>query len=101
MKDFLKNVVNLGVGALVITKEKAEKIADELVKKGEFGQEEGRKFVNELIEKGEESKKEITAQIEDVVKGVLEKLDMPTRKELSELKSQIEELKQKLESREE
>jgi polyhydroxyalkanoate synthesis regulator phasin len=96
MQDFLKRAFNLGLGALVVTKEKVEEIVDELVKKGEVGQEEGEKLVSELIKKGEESKKEVGAQIEKIVKGVIEKLDISTRKELDELRSKIEGLKEKL-----
>lgn len=86
----------MGLGALVVTKEKVEEIVDELVKKGEVGQEEGKKLVSELIKKGEESKKEVGAQIEKIVKGVIEKLDISTHKELDELRSKIEGLKEKL-----
>ena len=92
----LKSLLNLGLGALVMTKEKAEQVVSELVKKGEVGQEEGKELTNELIEKGEKSKKEIEAQIEKMVKSVVEKLDISTKKEIEELKSEIEELKKKL-----
>ena len=92
----IKDLINLGLGALVITKEKAEEIVNELVKKGEVGQGEGKELINELIEKGEKSKKEIEDQIEKMVKGVLEELDISVKKEIKELKSEIEELKKKL-----
>ena len=91
-----KGLLNLGLGALVMTKEKAEEVVSELVKKGEVGQKESKKLIGELIEKGEKSKKEIEAQIEKIVKGVTKKLDIPTRKELRELKVKIEQLKKKL-----
>ncbi|MCK4325839.1 polyhydroxyalkanoate synthesis regulator [bacterium] len=96
MQDFLKKAFSMSLGALVVTREKVEEVVNELVKKGEVGQEEGERLVRELIEKGEESKKEIETQIERMVKSVTEKLDLPTRKELNELKSEIEQLKKKL-----
>ena len=92
----LKDVVNLGLGALVMTKEKAEEVVNELVKKGEVGQEEGKELINELIEKGEKGKKEIEDQIEKTVKRVVEKLDISAKKEVEELKFEIEELKKKV-----
>jgi len=96
MQDFLKKVFNLGLGVFAVTKEKVEEIVKELVKKGEVSQEEGKKLVNELLEKGEKSRKELEAQIEKIVKGIIERLDLATRKELNELKSEIEQLKEKL-----
>ena len=92
----LKDLVNLGLGVMVMTKEKAEEVVNELVKKGEVGQDEGKELIHELIEKGEKSKKEVEDQIEKMVKDVVEKLDISAKKEIEELKSEIEELKEKL-----
>lgn len=92
----VKSLLNLGLGVLAMTKEKAEEVVNELVKKGEVGQEEGKELISELIEKGEKSKKEIENQIEKMVKNAVEKLDISTKKEIEELKSEIEELKKKL-----
>ena len=94
--SILKDLVNLGLGAVVMTKEKTEEVVNELVKKGEVSQDEGKELINELIEKGEKGKKEIEGQIEKIVKGIVEKLDISTKKEIEELKSEIEELKKKL-----
>ena len=96
MKDSLKKVFNLGLGALAITKEKAEDVVNELIKKGEVGEDEGRKLVNELIKKGQESNKEIQTRTEKTVKDVVGKLDIATKSELNGLKSEIKRLKEKL-----
>jgi polyhydroxyalkanoate synthesis regulator phasin len=39
---------------------------------------------------------EVEVKIEKMVKSVTEKLDLPTRKELNEIKSEIEQIKEKL-----
>lgn len=96
MKDSLKKVFNLGLGVLAITKEKAEAVVNELIKKGDVGEEEGKKLVNELIKKGQKSNKEIQTHIEKTVKDVMGKTDIATRSELNELKSEIKRLKEKL-----
>ncbi len=96
MQDLLRKALSLGFGVLLVSKDKIEDVVNELVKKGELGQEEGKNLVNELIEKGEASMSEMEVKIEKIVKGVMEKLNLPTRKELDELKSEIEQLKEKL-----
>ena len=96
MQDLLKKALSLGIGALLVSKDKIEEVVSELVKRGELGQEEGKNLVNELIEKGESSMHEVEGKIEKIVKSVTEKLNLPTRKELNELKSEIEQLKEKL-----
>ena len=96
MQDLLKKALSLGFGALLVSKDKIEDVVNELVKKGDLGQEEGKNLVNELIEKGEASVNEVEGKIEKIVKSVTEKLDLPTRKELNEIKSEIEQIKEKL-----
>jgi len=96
MKDFLKKVVNLGLGGLLVTKEKVEAVVDELVKKGEVEQEEAKKLVEELLKKGNDGRKEIAGQIEKLVKNIVAKLDLPSRKELNELKLEVEKLRKKI-----
>ncbi len=69
---------------------------DELIKKGEVGQDEGKELVNELIKKGEKTKKELEKQIEKITEEVLEKVNIGTRKEIEELKLEIKQLKKKI-----
>lgn len=91
-----KDLFNLGLGTVIMTKEKAEEVVKELVKKGEVGKEEGKGMVAELIKKGKKSKKELENQIEQTVKGVVGKLNIATRKEIEELKKEIKQLKKKI-----
>ena len=96
MQDLFKKALRLGLGAMLVSKDKVEEAVNELVKRGELGREEGKTLVSELIKKGEAGVNEVEGIIEKIVKGVMEKLNLPTRKELNELKSEIEELKEKL-----
>jgi len=96
MQNILKKALSLGLGALLVSKDKIEDVVNELVKRGELGQEEGKNLVNELIEKGEASMNELEVKVEKIVKGVTERMSLPTRKELNEIKSEIEQLKEKL-----
>ncbi|UCG62414.1 MAG: phasin family protein [Candidatus Zixiibacteriota bacterium] len=62
----LKNTVLASIGAIQVTKAKAEKVIDELIKKGELDKSDRKKAVMELLEKAEKS----TAQLrERVSKG--------------------------------
>lgn len=96
MQDILKKAISLGLGILLSSKDKIEEVVDELVKKGELGQEEGKVLIMEMIKKGKSGMNEVEGQIEKIVKGITNKLDFPTRKEFNDLKSEIEKLKEKL-----
>lgn len=91
MDETIKKAVNLGLGAFVYTKERLEAMVNELVEKGEVGKEEGKELLNKLIEKGEAAGKDI----ESSVKKFLDELELPSRREFEELKSEVEKLKKK------
>lgn len=93
MKEILRTMLNLGLGTLVMTKEKAEQLVAELIKQGDISKDEGMSLVGELIEKGKKSEVEIKLEIEKTLQGMLSKLDIPTRKEISDLKAEINRLK--------
>ena len=99
MKEILEKAVNLGLGALLLTKEKVEDVVSELVKKGEVGEEDGKKLISDLLEKGEKGKKEIEAKLKRIAEDITAELDLPLRKELDELKSEIQRLKEKLDKK--
>lgn len=61
--SLLKNTLLASIGILHVTKEKAEKIIDDLIKKGELDKSSRKKAVMELLEKAERS----TAQFREKV----------------------------------
>lgn len=98
MYDVIKKALNLGFGALYVTKENVEIFIDEMVKKGEIKKEEAeaKAQVDELLKKIHAGKKDVESKIEEVVKAVLHKLDIPTRRELLEMQKKLEEIMKKL-----
>ena len=61
--SILRNTVLASIGALHVTKAKAEKIIDDLIKKGELDKSDRKKAVMELLEKAEKSTADIRAKI--------------------------------------
>jgi len=49
--DIINKVINLGLGAVLLTKENIEEVIDEMVKKGEIKKDEAKAQVNELLKK--------------------------------------------------
>jgi polyhydroxyalkanoate synthesis repressor PhaR len=76
--SLLKNTVLASIGALHVTKDKAEKIIDDLIRRGELDKSDRKKAVIELLEKAEKSTtdfgkkvgKEATKAQQEVVKFV-------------------------------
>lgn len=95
MSDLLKKSILAGLGALSLSREKAEEIAKELIAKGEVAKSEEAKFVKDLLDVVEKNKTGIEEKMEKAVEKVLSRLDIPTRKELNELKEEINRLTKK------
>ena len=95
MSDLIKKTILAGLGALSFSREKAEKLAKDLVKRGELAKTEEAKFVKDLMNRAEKSRVDIEKRIEKIVKEILVKLDIPTRKELEALKAKVNKLSKK------
>jgi polyhydroxyalkanoate synthesis repressor PhaR len=96
--SILKNTVLASIGIIQVTKTKAEKIIDDLIKKGELDKSDRKKAVMELLDKAEKS----TAGIREKVSKEAGK----AQKEISKLAKEVREYKlikrgdlQKLESK--
>ena len=95
MTDLIKNIVLAGLGVMSLTHEKAEKLAKDLIKKGELSENEEAKFIKDLMEKAEKYSAEAEKKIEKTVEKTLIKLNIPSRKDLEEIKEKLDKLSNK------
>lgn len=63
--SILRNTVLASIGALQVTKAKAEKIIDDLIKKGELDKSDRKRAVLELLEKAEKSTASLRKKVSD------------------------------------
>jgi polyhydroxyalkanoate synthesis regulator phasin len=97
MIDLVKKAMFTGIGVLSLSKDKIEEVARDFIDKGKLSEQEGEKLVSELLKKSEESRAELKKQIEEQVQAVLKKMDCATKSDLAELRTEILEIKAKLE----
>jgi poly(hydroxyalkanoate) granule-associated protein len=112
IKDMEKNVSDTarqiwlaGLGALASAKDEGVKIYDTLVEKGTEFEKKGKKEIEALLESAKSMAKEtensvtvkVTETIDDTVKNVLERFDIPSRDEVKTLISKVETLAKKVE----
>lgn len=95
MKGFIEKMLLAGLGGLTITREKAEEIVADLVKKGEVARNDQSEFVNRLLEKGENTRTEIEKLFEKSMAKVLDGLNIPTKSDIDVLVKKIDELARK------
>jgi polyhydroxyalkanoate synthesis regulator phasin len=92
----MKKAFYLGLGAITLTKEKAEKTINEMTEKGEMNKEEAKQFVDDVIQKGEEQKKEIRRIISEEIEEWRKGFGVVTRAEYEALEARIKKLEEKL-----
>jgi polyhydroxyalkanoate synthesis repressor PhaR len=90
--DIFKKSLLFGLGVFDLTKEKAEKIVDEMVKRGEMNQADKAKAVNELLKGHDERMEKLKKKIDDSVEKVTAKVRGKEKEELAKLHKKVEEL---------
>ena len=97
MSEKLNEMLMMGLGAVALSKEKAQQFADELVKKGKIASEESSAVAEEIAEKGKKTKTEISKLIRSELKKSAENLNLATVGDIDKLEKKIEELGKKIE----
>ena len=92
MLNLIKKTMLTGVGLAGLTKNKVEKLAKELAKKGKLSEKEGKKLVDDLLKKSEKARKDPEAQTEKVVRNTMKKMNFATREDILKLTKRIKNL---------
>jgi polyhydroxyalkanoate synthesis regulator phasin len=100
MLEFLKKTLWIGAGLAVVTAEKIEAAVKEIVDRGDITEKEGKELIDDLIEKSKKAKKDLGERVEKAVRETLQRLKIPSRREVDELKARIEELEKASEKKE-
>jgi poly(hydroxyalkanoate) granule-associated protein len=101
--SILKNTILAGIGVINVTKAKAEKIIDDLIKKGELDKSDRKKAVMELLEKAEKSTESFRSKVwkeaekaQKSVKKVTAGLNWATQEDLKKLERKVNRLAKKV-----
>jgi polyhydroxyalkanoate synthesis regulator phasin len=92
----MRKMIYFGLGTLSLTREKAEKMMNEMVDKGEVNKEEARQFIDEAIKKGAEEKEELRQMIRQEYQEIKNQFSLVTKKELEALEARIKALEDKV-----
>jgi polyhydroxyalkanoate synthesis regulator phasin len=96
MFNLLKKMIWLGAGLAVMTTEKIEAVVAELIKKGQLSEKEGKELAAELIARSLIAKKELGEKIDKIITDTLQRLNIPSRKDLEEIKARLERLEKEV-----
>ena len=91
-----KKMLLAGIGILSLTREKAEKIAEDLIKRGEINNSESKEFVMELLDKAEKEKNKLIEKIKPDIEKEIEKINYSLRDSVVNLEKKIDDLSNKI-----
>jgi polyhydroxyalkanoate synthesis regulator phasin len=92
MMDFIKKGLAFGLGLAVTSKEQAEKLVNEMVKKGELSKEESKEMIHQLIQRGEQEKNELKLIMRDQLKKMIDELNLASKDDIRRLEQRIQNL---------
>ncbi|NTU65648.1 MAG: polyhydroxyalkanoate synthesis regulator [Chloroflexi bacterium] len=85
MKTLLEKGLLAGLGLLSMTREKAEKLIDELSHEGEVQKGEVKQWVDKLSDRGEEERQALRKLVRDEMKKVLDEMGLATKEDIQKL----------------
>jgi polyhydroxyalkanoate synthesis regulator phasin len=94
MFETLDKMVLAGLGALSLTRERAEQIFDELVQRGQAERPNKPAFVKDLMDSAEKTRKTLEDLVARQVQQGLGRLNLATKDDLARLEARLEQLLQ-------
>lgn len=85
MKDFIKKAMELAAH----TEEKANELIYELYKKGKVGSKEAKKMTDDWTKRIKKSASALQKKIDGQIHQAIRKLNIPTRKEIEDIKKRL------------
>jgi polyhydroxyalkanoate synthesis regulator phasin len=92
MFETLDKMMLAGLGAISMTRERAEKIFDEYVSRGKLEKENRTGFVKAIMDAADKNRAELEKLIAKQVRETVEHLNLPTRDDIQRLEQKMDKL---------
>ena len=92
MFETLDKMMFAGLGAMSMTRQRAEEIFDECVKRGQTVKEEKGRFVKDLMDSAEKTRADLEKMISDQVQKAVGKLQVATQQDLQRIEQKLDQI---------
>ena len=92
MFETLDKLMLAGIGAMSMTKEKAEEIFDEYVEKGKAQKEQRPGFVKDVMDHAEKTKSDFEKMVSEQIDKALAKMPLATKDDLKRIEEKLDQL---------
>ena len=97
MFEISRRLLLAGIGAVSFAQDEVEDFINRLVERGEIAEKEGKQLVKEVLEKRAEKRRTIEGEVNQRLHAAVERLNVPTKKDIEELSAKVAELTRKVE----
>ncbi len=95
-KEFWRKPLLFGLGLLDFTKEKAEALVDDMVKRGEISSKETPEAVKQVLAKARETQQTLAAKVEELTAKAVSKMNYARAAELEALEARVAALEKEI-----
>lgn len=95
MFETLDKMMLAGLGAISMTRERAEKIFDEYVSRGKVEKESRSGFIKAVMDAADNNRQELEKLIAKQIRETVEHIDLPTREDIQRLEKKLDKLSKK------
>jgi polyhydroxyalkanoate synthesis regulator phasin len=95
MEDLWRKAKHFGLGVLDFTKEKAESLVQEMVKRGELTEQETSEAVATIMEKAKSEQEAFMDKLKGVVEKIVAETGLARHSDLDSLKKRVDDLEKK------
>jgi len=92
MFENLDRLMLAGLGAVSMTRERAEKIFDEYVSRGKAEKDAHAGFVKEVMDTADKTRKDIEKLVSEQVEKTVDKLNLATKSDIRRLEEKVDKL---------
>jgi polyhydroxyalkanoate synthesis regulator phasin len=92
MFEDLKKSIDKGLDYAFMNAEKLAQAAKDLAKEHKLTKEEAKKLYDHLVAKSEEAKKNVEAELQELVKNTMKKMNIPSHEDIKKLEDRIKTL---------
>jgi poly(hydroxyalkanoate) granule-associated protein len=97
MYEASRRILLAAIGAVAFAQDEVEEFVNRLVERGEIAEKEGKQLVKEMLDKRNEKRRTVEGEVNKRFHDTMERLNVPSKKDIEELSAKITELTRKVE----
>jgi poly(hydroxyalkanoate) granule-associated protein len=97
MYEASRRILLAAIGAVAFAQDEVEDFVNRLVERGEIAEKDGKQLIKEMLDKRNEKRRTIDGEVNKRFHDTLDRLNIPSKKDIEELSVKISELTRKVE----